>query len=208
MADDGSGPDCPLAAPGRLWRRQRGVGGVRPTGVRPARRGSGGAGALPAHRRGYLAALLRRRRTASLRRHVDLPHDQQQTPAGREDGALLASCLCHRICQGPACRGDERPDQSVPPRRHEQYARHIARTLHEPGHDLLAGQQREPQRRTQRELWTRTAGTVLDGRGQLLGGGHQELRSRLHRLDLHAAGAHLPPRLLSPPFPLPRRSPR
>ena len=39
--------------------------------------------------------------------------------------------------------------------------------LQEPGHDLLAGQQREPPGRGQRDLGPGTAGALLDGRQQL-----------------------------------------
>ena len=59
--------------------------------------------------------------------------------------------------------------------RHVGHAHHPAGAVARPGHDLLAGQQRERERRAQRELRPRAAGAVLDGRRQL----HRDWTSRM-----------------------------
>ena len=72
-----------------------------------------------------------------------------------------------------------------------------------PGHDLLAGQQREPRGPAQRELGARAAGALLHGRGQLHRTGREDGGPRLHRMDVHPAPSGLPLRELQQQLRLP-----
>ena len=65
------------------------------------------------------------------------------------------------------------------------------------GDDLLAGQQRDPQRRAERELGAGASGTVLNGRGQLHGAGYQGRIAGVHGLDFRAADTAVSSRVLS-----------
>ena len=142
------------------------------------------------------------------RREVDLPHDKHRASPAGEDGPLLAPHLRLRLPQGRAHCHPPGPERDVPSQRPVGLPHHPARPLPRPLHDLLARQQREPQRRPQRELRPRAHGALLHGHRQLHRGRHQDGRQGLHRMDLPAAHAPVPLRPLPVTLRLPRRRPR
>ena len=71
----------------------------------------------------------------------------------------------------------------LPPARAGQVCRHPAGIVPGPGDDFLAGQQGQPQGRSQRKLRARVAGAVLNGHRQLHRGRRKGGGPVIHRLD-------------------------
>ena len=145
-------PDGPPAAPGRVRGDAGGAGGVRRA---PVRRGGGGAGppraACRTWTRTSCGATTRTwgptmDNPGVLERALDLPDDQHA--GARSKRRWRCSGTTSSPPAGPRASTPRRWSSQIDMFRRErpgQLPHPAARALARPGHDLLAGQQREPQ---------------------------------------------------------------
>ena len=141
-------------------------------------------------------------------RRMGLPDAQHEGPPAGEDDHLLARNLRDRRLQGRPLGRDHGHDRRIPRERHGQVPRHRTERRPQPRDDLLARQQRKPQRTHQRELGPRAARALHDGSHELYRGRCLRVFPRLHGMDDGPEAAPVPHGAFRLGVRLPRRDSR
>ena len=128
----------------------------------------------PDRRQVLLQPVRERHRNAAPRPLVGEPHAYDEAAARRKADAVLARPLCDRRKQGARLPDDAPAERDVPRARVGNASRAARRDPERPRDARVSGQRRERQEAPERELRSRAARAVHDGRRQL----HRARRAR------------------------------